>query len=257
MNTHNYPAAFNKLFNGYTTGNELWRRTDANWAEIQGTLNIGGKDLKGSYVHAYFYHNHETYIHSFTNIQFIKIPKMVIKEIFNKEVYNYDLVEEIINEMFKIGQSFGFYKNMSTIKNIRIEDSLSSKNFGMPVLKNVSKLTFADFLKDGKSISSPIKRMVRQSIRYKWINDNICPLIEIMIPYSNTDFFNTVIHLHPSMRDIQIKKIEQLKAYFSEELEKRLDVILNKKIKIHQNDLINMSLQDKLNYVPVLEMMTV
>lgn len=127
----------------------------------------------------------------------------------------------------------------------------------MPVLKNVSKLTFADFLKDGKSISSPIKRIVRQSIKYKWINDNICPLIEIMIPYSNTDFFNTIIHLYPSMRDIQIKKIEQLKAYFSEELEKRLDVILNKKIKIHQNDLINMSLQEKLNYVPVLEMMTV
>lgn len=257
MNEPNYKIAFDKLLSGYITENEIWNRTDANWSEITGILNIGGKEFMDSYITGYFYHNHETHKHTFSNIQFIKIPKRIIVDIFNNETYNYDLVKIIINELFTIGQSFGFYKKMSTIKNIRIEESLSPDNFGMPVLKNVSKLTLANFLNTKRSGRHPINKIIKQSIRYKCIEDNICPLIEIAMPYSNTEYFHNVIHLHPSMKDIQIAKIDELKDNFTAQLEQRLDIVLIKKLKLSEDDIKNMTLKEKQNYIPVLEMLTV
>lgn len=59
------------------------------------------------------------------------------------------------------------------------------------------------------------------------------------------------------MKDIQMAKMDELKGYFKSQLEDQLDVVLKRKIKIHENDLRKMSLQEKLNYVPVLEMLTV
>lgn len=257
MTEQNYETAFNKLFNMYIPENQLSKRADTNWTEITGILNIKGKNFPESYVTAYFYHDPKTYKHTILDIKCINIPKRIIKELFNNEDYNYDLVKNIIDELFEIGQSFGFYKNMSSIKNIRIEESISQYNFGMTELKNVTKLTISDFLKDVRAGSQPIKKMLRQSIRYKCIDNNICPLIELMIPYSNTAYFHTVVHLHPSMKDIQMAKMDELKGYFKSQLEDQLDVVLKRKIKIHENDLRKMSLQEKLNYVPVLEMLTV
>lgn len=257
MNEPNYKIAFDKLLSKYINEDELYNRTDANWAEISGTLNIGEREFVDSYVTGYFYHNYKTNKHTFANIQFIKIPKRIIVDIFNNETYNYDWVKLVINELFTIGQSFGFYKKMSTIKNIRIEESLGQNNCGMPVLKNISKLTLADFLTDKKAENQPINKMIRQSIKYKCIGDNICPIMELIVPYSNTGYFTVMIHLHPSMKDKQINKIEELKANFTVQLEEQLEIVLNKKLKISKNDIKNMTLQEKRNYIPVLEMLTV
>jgi hypothetical protein len=257
MNDQNYKTAFNKLFNGYTTENEFWRRTDANWCEITGILNMSGRKFKDSYIKAYFYHNPETYIYTHSAITFEKIPKRMLKEIFNNQNYNYDLVDTIINELFTIGESFSFYKDMSPIQNINIENTLNLDQFGQSTPKNVTKITLASFLKDKRAGSQPIKRMARQSIKFKLFDDNICPIMELIIPYSNTDYFHSMIHLHPAMKDKQIDKIEELKANFTAQLEEQLEIVLNKKLKISKNDIKNMTLQEKRNYIPVLEMLTV
>lgn len=257
MNDQNYQTAFDKLFNGYTTENKFWGRTDANWCEITGILNIGGRKFKDSYVKVYFYHNPETYIYTHSAITFEKIPKRVLKEIFNNQNYNYDLVETIINELFTIGKSFSFYKDISTIKNVNIEGTLNLDQFGQSTPKNVTKLTLAPFLKDTRAGSQPIKRMARQSIKFKLFDDNICPIMELIMPYSNTDYFHAMIHLHPSMKDKQIEKIEELKESFRTQLEEQLEIVLNKKLKISKDDIKKMTLQEKRNYIPVLEMLTV
>jgi hypothetical protein len=257
MNKPNYKKAFDKLCSGYITEDKLWNRTDANWSEITGILNVGGKKFIESHVIGYFYRNDETQKHTHANIQFIKIPQRIIVEIFNNENYNYDLVKIIINELFTIGQSFGFYKKMSTIKNIRVEESLSPKNFGMPVLKNVSKLTMADFLKTQRSGPQPFNKMIKQSMYYKCIGDNICPVIEITIPYSNTAYFNHFINLHPLMKDMEITEIDELKEKFTAQLEQQLDIVLMKKIKLSEDDIKKMTLDEKKSYIPVLEMLTV
>jgi hypothetical protein len=82
MNEPNYKIAFDKLLSGYITEDEIWNRTDANWSEITGILNIGGKEFMDSYVTGYFYHNHKTHKHTFSNIQFLtSSPTSNIKNI--------------------------------------------------------------------------------------------------------------------------------------------------------------------------------
>jgi hypothetical protein len=59
------------------------------------------------------------------------------------------------------------------------------------------------------------------------------------------------------MKDMEITEIDELKEKFTAQLEQQLDIVLMKKIKLSEDDIKKMTLDEKKSYIPVLEMLTV
>jgi hypothetical protein len=190
------------------------------------------------------------------NISFKNLSKQPVKELFDAKNYNYDLIDKTINELFKIGKSYNFYKGMTPIKNNRLEDSFMRNGYPRGnSSKNLTKLTLSGFLTDKYTDDNPLKKISKQHLNfYLSENNEIFPIITLFFPYSSTADFICFINLHPSQRELQIKNLIQIKKDFTAELEEQLNTVLKRKLKLKKEDLITMTTQEKLNYIPVIEM---
>lgn len=190
------------------------------------------------------------------NIAFKNLSINHVKELFDAKNYNYDLIDETIKELFKIGQSYNFYREMAPIKNNRLEDSFMSNGYPRGnISKNMTKLTLSGFLTDKYTDENPLKKVAKQHINfYLSENNEIHPVMTLFFPYSSTADYLCQFNLHPSARDAQIKHLNKIKQEFTAHLEDQLDTVLKRKLKFKKSDLLTMTTQDKLNYIPVVEM---
>jgi len=193
------------------------------------------------------------------NINFKNINKPEVKELFDTKNYNYDLIDETINELFKIGQLYNFYRAMTPIKNNRLEDAFISNGYPRGnSSKNLNKVTLSGFLTDKYTDENPLKKVSKQHLNFYLSEKNeIHPIMTLFFPYSSTADFLCFINLHPSQRDAQTKELTQIKKEFTAALEEQLNTVLKRKLKLKKEDLLTMTTQEKLNHIPVIEMLRI
>jgi hypothetical protein len=179
-----------------------------------------------------------------------------VSYIFRDNDYNYDVVEKVINALFKLGQEFSFYTEMSPIQNIKLENNFNKNGIQKAVIvPTVTKLTLSSILADKSASGKPTKKTAIVHLAFMVSDDNqLHPVLELAIPYSVSKFTRFLIHLHPSKRDEQIKHIPVILKEFENLLITHLDFVLTKFLKIKKNELDTMTLEDKKNYLPVIEM---
>lgn len=179
-----------------------------------------------------------------------------VSYLFRDNNYNYDVVEQIINGLFKLGQDFSFYTEMSPIQNIKLENNFNKNGIQKAVfVPTVTKLALSTVLADKNASGKPTKKTAIVHLAFMISDDNeIHPVLNLAIPYSVSKFTRFSIHLHPSKRDEQIKHIPIILKEFENLLIGHLDFVLTKFLKIKKNELSKMTLKDKKNYLPVIEM---
>lgn len=192
------------------------------------------------------------------NISFKNLLKSELKNFFDTKNYNYDLLDKTINELFKIGKSYNFYQNMTPIKNNRLEDCFIQNGYPNPRVnntKNLTKIALSGFLTDKYTNENPLKKVAQQHLDF-YVADTgeIYPIMTLFFPYSSSADFLCFINLHPSQRESQIKHLKKIKKEFTEHLIEQLDTVLKRKLKFKKEELLQMTIQEKLNYIPVIEM---
>lgn len=248
-----YKEAFNKLVAAKTPENRIVYRQHG----IQHEL-VSVNDSVNYYINASFYPSRPTSQESYRTdcqINTRGVPYDVLKDIFEAQNYNYELVEKALLDCFEIGQSFSFFNTMQDIKNIKLHDSFDySYDEPRITVKNISKLNLASFLKprnDGK----PLNKVVSHSVRFFVSDDNEThPVMYLTIPYCSSSSFVIKIYLHPSQKESQLDNLNLQINDFKKLLEDHLDFLLNKRIKLAKDEIARLILKEKLNYIPILEM---
>lgn len=190
------------------------------------------------------------------NIYFKNLLKPHVKEFFDEKNYSYDLLDQTIQELFKIGEKYSFYREMTTISNNRVEDSFMQNGYPRKSsLKSLTKISLSGFLTDKYTNDKPLKKVAQQHVNfYLSENGEIHPIMTLFLPYSSSANFLCSINLHPSQRESQIKHLKQIKKEFTEHLIEHFDNLLKRKLKLKKEELSQMTIKEKLNYIPVIEM---
>lgn len=253
-----YEEAFNKLIAKKTPENRIIYRQHGIQHEFVSVNEPEDKSKFNYYINVSFYPSNDTSLESYkTNCQIRTrdVPYALLKDIFEAQNYNYELVEKAMNDCFKIGKSFSFFNSMQDINNIKLQDSFDY-SFDEPriTVKNVSKLNLASFLKprnDGKQLN----KVASHRVEFFVGDDNeIHPILYLTIPYCSSSSFMIKIYLHPSKKESQLDNLELQINDFKKLLECHLDFLLNKRIKLAKNEISCLTLAEKLNYIPILEM---
>lgn len=253
-----YKEAFNKLLAKHTIENRVIYRQHGTQHEFLSVNESEDKSKFNYYINLSFYPNKDTIQEIYSNhcqITTRDVPYELLKDIFEAQNYNYEVVEKVMNDCFEIGRSFSFFNTMQEIKNIKLHDSFDY-SFGEPriTVKNVSKLNLASFLKS-KNDGKPLNKVASHRVEFFVSNDNeIHPILFLTIPYCSSSSFTIKIYLHPSQKESQLDSLELQINDFKTLLEDHLDFLLNKRIKLTKDEIAYLTLEEKLNYIPILEM---
>lgn len=253
-----YKEAFNKLIVKQTPENRVIYRQHGIQHEFVSVNEPEDKSKFNYYINVSFYPDKKTSQESYDThcqIRTRDVPYELLKDIFEAQNYNYELVEKAMVDCFKVGQSFSFFNSMQEIKNIKLHDSFDY-GFDEPriTVKNVSKSNLASFLKprnDGK----PLNKVASHRVEFFVSDDNeIHPILYLTIPYCSSSSFMVKIYLHPSQKESQLENLELQINDFKKLLEDHLDFLLNKRMKLTRDEISRLTLEEKLNYIPILEM---
>lgn len=254
--TNNYLNAYNKMFGKFINPNNTTEQ-DGDVYVIQNSFKIDHDiDVYNGHIECIFQNYQKGFkLGSISykcdcTLNFSRIPQDKIIEILNLTDYNYDLIYEVVNDFFKIGQEFKIYKKMKVSKKIQI-----SNFFELSVKKSVSVANLTpDAIFDNEYFSiQPIIANVSFKMENKKSNE-MHPIIELKFPYANRTFAKVSIDLHPSKKLDQMNQLVMEKENFKTILEKQLDIKIQRYLDIVSVDISQMSLDEKLNYIPVLEM---
>jgi hypothetical protein len=254
--TNNYLNAYNKMFGNFINKNNTTEQSGDVYI-IQNSFEIDHNlDVYHGYIECIFQNYQKGFKLGSTSYKcdctfnFSRITQDKIIEILNKTDYNYDLIYEVVNDFFKIGQEFKIYKKMKLSKTIKV-----SNFFELSVKKsvNIANIT-PDIIFDNEYFS--IEQIIA-NVNFKMENkesNEIHPIIELKFPYANKTFVKVNIDLHPSKKAVQINQLVIEKENFKDVLEKQLDSKIQRYLDMSVIDVSQMSLDQKLNYIPVLEM---
>lgn len=255
-----YIIAFNDFFSNKIDGNKLMQTKNGGSFEAISVFEATNKKNNDSHINGTFYPRankiDETGYNDTCELRLHNISNTLLKELFNNKNYNYSLIEDIINELFNIGKSFGFYKEMTPINNIRIEEQFDNRAYERRInTKNITKLTLASFLTDKFNDSNPKKKVAKVYMRFLVSDENeLHPVLTLFLPYSVSYDFVVNLQLHPSKKNEQLIAFEDIKKNFKIKLEEQLNSVLKRNLKIKKEEIDDMTLQNKLNYIPVIEM---
>lgn len=225
--------------------------------DIINKLELANKSISGRFEENNFpLKVAETQYYTSCTFTLSKLTDSNIDYLFRNNDYNYDLVTKIINDLFNIGQSFGFYTEMTPIKNFEIKDYFSKIiSSRKTVAPTVTKLKLSTVLSDKSTNGKLTKKTAVLLLEFKLSEDNeLHPVLCLSMPYSISNFTRIYIHLHPSKRTEQINQMPIIIQEFEELLIKQLDFVLNRTLKIKKEELKNLTLAEKRNYLTVIEM---
>jgi hypothetical protein len=254
--TNNYLNAYNKMFGKFINQNNTTEQ-DGDVYVIKNSFEIDHNiEIYHGYIECIFQNYQKGFKLGSTSykcdctLNFSRITQDKIKEILNQTDYNYDLIYEVVNDFFKIGQEFKIYKNIKVNKKIQI-----SNFFDLSVKKSVPVANLTpDAIFDNEYFSiHPIIADVNFKMENKKSNE-IHPIIELKFPYAHRKFAKLSIDLHPSKKSDQINQLVVEKEIFKAVLEKELESKIQRYLDMSVVDVSQMSLDQKLNYILVLEM---
>jgi hypothetical protein len=254
--TNNYLNAYNEMFGNFINPNNTTEQ-DGDVYVIKNSFGIDHNlDVYNGYIECIF-QNYRTGVKIASTtyncdctLNFSRIMQDKITEILDQSDYSYDLIYEVVNDFFKIGQDFKIYKKMKINKKIKV-----SSFFELSIKKavNIANITpDAMFDNDYCSVEQIIS-----NVNFKMENkesNEIHPIIELKFPYANRTFVKVTINLHPSKKADQINQMVIEKEKFRDILEKQLDSNIHRHLNVDDIDVSQMALDEKLNYIPVIEM---
>lgn len=255
-----YLKVFNNFLKEKSIENRTVQKQDKTIHQIISMSNNAEKGTSDYYVNFSFCKIFPKIIDSIYDdiayIRFTNTPKKVFNEIIDAQHYNHQLLADIIHDLFEIGKSFGFYKTISPLKNIKINDAFDKSGDEWYVsVKTVAKLSLSTFLKEKGNSIKEFNKTIYYDLQFLIGDDaEIHPIVYLYVPYCNSYNLEIHINLHPSQSENQLKLFEDVKLEVNKQLETHLDGLLNRVLKIKKDDIETMTLKDKLMYITVLEM---
>lgn len=182
-----------------------------------------------------------------------------LEYLFQDNNYNYDLAKKLVDDLFKIGQKFKFFTEMTPIKNLKIKDNYNKEALSRyESIQTATKITLSSIVAGKNQQDKPTKKTAIFHLGFYLSEDNeLHPVLTLSLSYSTTKYVRFDINLHPSKRDELIASIPAMLDEFEELLIEQLDFILNRTLKIKKNELTKLTLEEKKNYLPVVEMVKI
>lgn len=179
-----------------------------------------------------------------------------LEYLFRDNNYNYDLVKKMIDDLFEIGQNFKFFTEMTPIKNFELKDSYNKQiTYRSESIQTATKITLSSIVANKNIQGKPTKKTSFFHLGFYLSEENeIHPILTLIISYSTTKYVRFDINLHPSKRDELISSISNMLNEFEGLLIKQLDFVLNKTLKIKKDELQTLTLEEKKNYLSVVDM---
>lgn len=214
-----------------------------------------GKNINGPYKNTDYDFN--------CLFQFYNINKKRIASFFENNNYNYNIINEAINAIYKVGKAYGLFDSMEKITDVKLHNffkapyqAYGKSNKLCSTEGKVSEVNFTDFFKTAKNTSNGKMKSRRVTIYYKFVikDGEVHPFALITFPVSINHKQTITLDIHPSgkeFNDVQMK--EGLKE-LDETLKERIDIILRKELKLKNKFLDTLAFEDKLNYLKVAEM---
>lgn len=187
------------------------------------------------------------------------IKEDVLKEFFNAQNYNYQAIHDTVQALYEIGHRFGFYKEITELNHTKIEELYkTSRKVSKSEQKHLTKISFSSMMTEKRSADNLKKKVAKiHNNFYLYQNNEIQPIVSISLPYSSSYDFLVKLNLHPSQEASQKEHLEQEKIRFSKVLEEHFESVLKRKLKMKKEEIAAMTLEEKLNYLIVIDMNTI
>lgn len=186
----------------------------------------------------------------------VDVDSVMLKDFFDVQNYNYKAIDDTVNALYEIGKYFGFYKEMTDFKYKKIEDLYTPyKKIFYLEQKHLTKISLSPMMTEKRSTDNLKKKFAKIHNNF-YISENyeIHPIVSVWLPYSSSYDFLVKLNLHPSQEANQKEQLEKDKLRFSKTLEEHFESVLKRKLKIKKEEIAAMTLEEKLNYLIVIEM---
>lgn len=255
--SNNYLNAFNLIFGNHINKNKTIEHGSANGYVVRNSFEIGITPSK------YIGHiecvidnlnrgvkiGNTTYKHK-CKFNFHRVLKSKIKLMLDNPNYNYVLLNDVVIDFYKIAHQFRLYDQFKPMPTIEVSDFFEL-NIMKPInLANVKPDVI--FNTDYNFI-----QQILANVQFMMENENsdeIHPIIKIKFPYEDRKHFEMNVNIHPSKQKEQKKHIEKEKKKFIAKLEQHLGEKIHEHLNISKDDIAKMTPEEKLNYIPVIEM---
>lgn len=198
----------------------------------------------------------ETYYDTSCKFQFENMPSDDLIKIFDNNNYNYKIVQELLIDLFKIGQEFNFFTRMTPATNFKISDSYNKGvYYSSESVRTLTNITLSSVIAAKTPNGNEKKKTVFYHLIFKVSVDNrIQPVLNISIPYTMNKTMMVSINLHPSKKEEMIKTMPSILNDFKILLTEHINIILNKSLKLKKADILRLTLEEKMSYLPLIEM---
>lgn len=179
-----------------------------------------------------------------------------LEYLFQDNNYNYDLAKKLVDDLFKIGQKFKFFTTLTPINDLKISDSYNKGvYYCSESVRSLTKITLTSLIAAKTLNGHEKKKTVVYHLGFKVsVNNRIEPVVSLSIPYTMNKIMMVSINLHPSKKEEMIKTIPSILNDFKILLTEHIDILLNKSIKLKKADILKLTLEDKMSYLPLVEM---
>lgn len=198
----------------------------------------------------------ETYYDTSCKFQFQNMPSDDLTKLFNNNTYNYELVQQLLMELIKIGKEFKFFTTLTPINDLKISDSYNKGvYYCSESVRSLTKITLTSLIAAKTLNGHEKKKTVVYHLGFKVsVNNRIEPVVSLSIPYTMNKIMMVSINLHPSKKEEMIKTIPSILNDFKILLTEHIDILLNKSIKLKKADILKLTLEDNMSYLPLVEM---
>jgi len=188
------------------------------------------------------------------------IKEDILTDFFNAQNYNYQAIHDTVQSLYKIGHKFGFYKEITELKHTKLEELYTTvRKVAKSEQKHLTKISFSPMMTDKRSSADNLKKKVAKIHNNFYLSESldIQPIVSISLPYSSSYDFLVKLNLHPSQEVAQKEHLEKEKIRFAKILEEHFESVLKRKLKMKKEEIAAMTLEEKLNYLIVIDMNTI
>lgn len=189
-------------------------------------------------------------------ITFTNVSNEVIEALFKSKNYNYQSAETTIRELAKISMDFNFIKEF-TINDLSIDLQFKSTMIDKrTTFRPAGVLTYSsplvEFDDDFKIMM--YKRTINVDVIFIVKNAEIHPLLVVAFPITAKKKHYMYFDLLDSDAQRHEENLLKAKETCFSKMKEHLDFLLTKNLNLNNDDLDNMSLDSKIDYLKVLEM---
>lgn len=198
----------------------------------------------------------ETYYDTSCKFQLQNMRSEDIIKIFSNNTYNYELVQQVVMDLIKIGQEFKFFTTFTPVNDFKISDSYRQGFYYISEsVKAATKISLSTAIATKTPNGHEKKKTLVYRLEFKLSEDNrLHPVLNLSLPYTMNKYMMVAINLHPSKKDEMINSIPSILNDFKALLTEHIDVLLNKSLKLKKADILKLTLDEKMSYLPLVEM---